>query len=200
MESSTKVATGIWVGQSVGDADINDFYTQGHNVPEHPLLPRQRDPGGRGQPLRQCSFPAPAQTLLKQSYSNLPNVVGQTVDQATQTLQDAGFSVSVGAAVPSNLPPDQVAAQDPGPGQVMTGSTITISPSNGQGNTVPNVVGMTMGDAANTLQKAGFQAAKGSCTVGNGDDSGTVSTSAPAANTVAPKGSTVTLNYVKKVC
>jgi len=59
---------------------------------------------------------------------------------------------------------------------------------------------MTMGDAANALKAAGFQAAKGTCTPGNGDDSGTVSATNPAAGTAAPKGSSVTLNYVKKNC
>jgi beta-lactam-binding protein with PASTA domain len=102
--------------------------------------------------------------------------------------------------VQSNLPTDQVAQQDPGPGQVVTGSTITISPSNGQGVAVPNVVGKTLPDAAAALSSAGFQAVKGACTPGNGDDSGTVSATNPAAGTAAPKGSSVTLNYVKKNC
>ncbi|MBS1907206.1 MAG: transglycosylase domain-containing protein [Actinobacteria bacterium] len=201
MASSTGSTTGVWVGQANGDiVDINDFYTKDTNVPNiRYYLSRQilttadeLFPGG--------AFPDPQQSALKQSYTNLPSVVGMTVDQATQTLEGAGFSVSVGAAVSSNLPTDQIAQQDPGPGQVVTGSTITISPSNGQGASVPNVVGMTMGDAANALKQAGFQAAKGTCTVGNGDDSGTVSATNPAAGTAAPKGSSVTLNYVTKNC
>jgi len=200
MASSTASTTGIWVGQASGNVVIDDFETQGTSV-NNIRYGLGRDiltaadslfPGG--------DFPSPNQSALKQSYTNLPSVVGMTVDQATQTLQGAGFSVSVGAAVQSNLPTDQVAQQDPGPGQVVTGSTITISPSNGQGATVPNVVGMTMGDAANALKAAGFQAAKGTCTPGNGDDSGTVSATNPAAGTAAPKGSSVTLNYVKKNC
>ncbi|MFD6700832.1 MULTISPECIES: transglycosylase domain-containing protein [unclassified Microbacterium] len=200
MASSTGSTTGVWVGQANGDLDINDFYTKDTNVPNiRYYLSRQilttadeLFPGG--------AFPDPQQSALKQSYSNLPSVIGMTVDQATQTLEGAGFSVSVGAAVQSNLPTDQVAQQDPGPGQVVTGSTITISPSNGQGASVPNVVGMTMGDAANALKTAGFQAVKGTCTPGNGDDSGTVSATNPVAGTAAPKGSSVTLNYVKKNC
>ncbi|MGN8026488.1 transglycosylase domain-containing protein [Microbacterium sp. 22242] len=200
MMSSTKVATGIWVGQSTGFENIYDFYTKDNNVPNIRYYLGKAIQGEADSLFGGDAYPPPTQTLLKQSYSSLPNVVGQTVDQATQTLQNAGFSVSVGAAVPSNLPTDQVAAQDPGPGQVVTGSTITISPSNGQGTAVPNVVGMTLGDAATALQKAGFQAAKGTCTPGNGDDSGTVSASDPAANSIAPKGATVTLNYVKKNC
>ncbi|GAA4486337.1 penicillin-binding protein [Microbacterium panaciterrae] len=200
MMSSTKIATGIWVGQSTGLANIYEFYTKDNNVPNIRYYLGKAIQGEADSLYGSDAFPPPVQSLLKQSYSNLPSVIGQTVDQATQTLEGAGFSVSVGAAVPSNLPTDQVAAQDPGPGQVVTGSTITISPSNGQGSTVPNVVGMIMADAASALQKAGFQAAKGTCTPGNGDDTGTVSASSPAANTVAPKGSTVTLNYVKKNC
>ncbi len=200
MESSTRVATGVWVGQSTGDVDINDFSTQGTDVPNIRYALGREIQGAADELYGSDDFPPPTQTLIKQSYTNMPSVIGMTVDQATQTLEGVGFSVSVGPAVASNLPTDQIAAQDPGPGQVVTGSTVTISPSNGQASAVPNVVGMTMGDAANALQKAGFQAAKGSCAIGNGDDTGTVSASAPAANTVAPKGSTVTLNYVKKIC
>ncbi|VXB92862.1 Multimodular transpeptidase-transglycosylase [Microbacterium sp. 8M] len=200
MSSSTTSTTGVWVGQASGDVNINDFYTQDIGVPNirYPLSKAilsaadELFPGG--------SFPDPIQSQLKQSYTNLPNVVGMTVDQATQTLEGVGFSVSVGAPVQSNLPTDQVAQQDPGPGQVVTGSTITISPSNGQGATVPNVVGMTMGDAANALKTAGFQAVKGACTPGNGDESGTVTATNPAAGTAAPKGSSVTLNYTTKNC
>ncbi|MBS1698458.1 MAG: transglycosylase domain-containing protein [Actinobacteria bacterium] len=200
MASSTASTVGIWVGQASGDVDINQFETQDTSV--------QNIRYGLGRDLLSAadslfpgdSFPDPQQSALKQSYSNLPNVVGMSIDQATQTLEGAGFSVSVGGAVQSNLPTDQVAQQDPGPGQVVTGSTITISPSNGQGVSVPNVVGMVMGDAANALKTAGFQAVKGTCTTGNGDDSGTVSATSPAAGTAAPKGSSVTLNYVKKNC
>ena len=200
MASSTTSTTGVWVGQASGDVDINDFSTQDIDVPNirYPLskaILRAADefaPGG--------DFPSPVQSQLKQSYTALPSVVGQTVDQARQTLEGAGFSVVVGPAVQSNLPTDQVAQQDPGPGQVVTGSTVTISPSNGQGTTVPNVVGMTMGDAATALQKAGFQAAKGTCTPGAGDDSGTVSATNPAAGTAVAKGSSVSLNFTKPNC
>jgi len=200
MVSSTAATTGIWVGQALGDVVIDDFETQGYSVNNirYPLGSEIMGAADRLFPGE--AFPDPQQSALKQSYTNLPSVIGMTVDQATQTLEGAGFSVSVGAPVSSNLPTDQVAQQDPGPGQVVTGSTITISPSNGQGASVPNVVGMTMGDAANALKQAGFQAVKGTCTVGNGDDSGTVSATNPAAGTSAPKGSSVTLNYVTKTC
>ncbi|WP_336628813.1 MULTISPECIES: transglycosylase domain-containing protein [unclassified Microbacterium] len=200
MASSTASTTGIWVGQADGNVDINDFYTHDTNVPDIRYYLGRQILGAADELFPAGDFPSPQQSALKQSYTNLPSVIGMTVDQATQTLEDAGFSVSVGAAVQSNLPADQVAQQDPGPGQVVTGSTITISPSNGQGVAVPNVVGMTMGDAANALKTAGFQATKGTCTPGNGDDSGTVSATVPAAGTAAPKGSSVTLNYMKKNC
>ncbi|MFB7844983.1 transglycosylase domain-containing protein [Microbacterium sp. NPDC056052] len=200
VDSSTAATTAVWVGQANGDADIYNFYSHDVNVPDIRYGLSRQITAAADELFPGGAFPDPSQSLLKQSYTNLPSVVGMTVDQATQTLEGAGFSVSVGPAVQSNLPTDQVAQQDPGPGQVVTGSTITISPSNGQGASVPNVVGMTMGDAANALKAAGFQAAKGTCTPGNGDDSGTVSATSPAAGTAAPKGSAVTLNYVKKNC
>ncbi|MBS1674168.1 MAG: transglycosylase domain-containing protein [Actinobacteria bacterium] len=200
VDSSTAATTAVWVGQAQGDADIYDFYSHDVNVPDIRYGLSRQITAAADELFPGGAFPDPSQSLLKQSYTNLPNVVGMTVDQAKQTLADAGFSVSVGAAVSSNLPTDQVAQQDPGAGQAATGATVTISPSNGQGATVPNVVGMTMGDAANALKQAGFQAAKGTCTQGNGDDSGTVSATVPGAGTPAAKGSSVTLNYVTKNC
>ncbi|MDQ4214384.1 penicillin-binding protein [Microbacterium capsulatum] len=201
IESSTKVVTAVWVGQSIGDVDINDFDSNGNNVPYIRFYLGKAIQGAADSLFSGSKFPDPAQNLLKQSYTNLPSVIGQTIDQATQTLQGAGFSVTVGPAVASNLPTDQVAAQDPGPGQVATGSVVTISPSNGQGTAVPtDLVGKSLTDAATELQKLGFQAAKGACTPSGKDDNGTVTATTPAGGTFAPKGSVVALNYSAKNC
>ena len=52
----------------------------------------------------------------------VPNVDGMTVDQATQTLQQAGFQVTVNQVGP---PTQQVFHYSPG-GQAPQGTTITI--------------------------------------------------------------------------
>ncbi|HEX5332523.1 MAG TPA: transglycosylase domain-containing protein [Cellulomonas sp.] len=64
----------------------------------------------------------------------VPNVVGQSVDAATATLQGAGFKVSVAPdQIASTVPAGSVAAQSPGAfAKATKGSVITLQLSNGQ--------------------------------------------------------------------
>src|SRR5690606_548658 len=101
-------------------------------------------------------FPRPDNNLIRRVLTELPNVVGMSVDEARATLEGRGFPVKIGAPVDSDKPANIVAAQDPAAGQVAAGTTITISPSNGQGSTVPDVRGKRPSDAVTELQKAGF--------------------------------------------
>ncbi len=60
------------------------------------------------------SSPSPDNDLIKVQLTDLPNVVGQTIEQATKTLTDAGFTVEVGGPVDSDQPAGVVGAQNPG--------------------------------------------------------------------------------------
>lgn len=63
---------------------------------------------------------------------SVPDVTGQSLDAARQTLEGAGFSVTVGGARPSSVPAGSVAEQSPGAGSTArSGSTVTIYPSTG---------------------------------------------------------------------
>jgi beta-lactam-binding protein with PASTA domain len=147
-----------------------------------------------------AKFPAPDQDLLKTVMVDLPNVVGMTQDQATQTLQDAGFDVQVGQPVPSNLPQNTVAAQNPGAGKAASGSTVTISLSTGTGGTIPaDIIGKKLSDAQAELQQAGFTKVNAQCVAVPGGQ-GTVLTSDPAPGTSADTSQTVNLTYQKDKC
>lgn len=87
----------------------------------------------------------------------MPNVVGQTIDQARGTLEGAGWQVAVGEAVNSDQPTNIIVQQNPS-GQAPAGSVITINPSNGQAATVPDVSGQNPAVAAGALNAAGFSA------------------------------------------
>ena len=87
---------------------------------------------------------------------DLPSVIGMSVDQATSTLNAAGFEVNVGEAVDSADAEGIVAAQNPGAGRVSGGTTVTINPSNGQGIAVPDVGGKQLDKAISDLRGAGF--------------------------------------------
>jgi beta-lactam-binding protein with PASTA domain len=137
---------------------------------------------------------------MRPTQVDLPNVVGMTQDQATQTLQDAGFDVQVGQPVSSNLPKNTVATQSPGAGRASSGATVTISLSSGTGSTVPaNIIGMNLSDAQAALQQAGFTKVNAQCVATPGGQ-GTVLTSDPAPGTPADTSQTVNLTYQKDKC
>ncbi|MDN3497320.1 transglycosylase domain-containing protein [Planococcus sp. APC 4015] len=197
VESSTRVATAVWVGQSIGEANV---FRQG--------LQNKRYTIARGvQSIANAfyggtAFAKPDTNLTKVVLTDLPSVVGQTVDAATRTLTDAGFEVSVGAPVDSTEVEGLIASQNPGAGKIGSGSLITIYPSNGQGLTIPSVSG-SLADAKNTLRSAGFSDVKdGTCSEDgslNPNDQRATSVY-PAAGTVANRGAALTVNYSARDC
>ncbi|HKP06707.1 MAG TPA: PASTA domain-containing protein, partial [Microbacterium sp.] len=147
-------------------------------------------------------FASPDSELTKQVLTELPNVVGKSVDEATKILTDAGFTVEVGAPVDSDQPAGVVAAQNPGAGKVAGGTTVTINPSNGEGVTVPNVSGSTLDDAKKALRSAGFgNVGDGTCTA---DASLGAQTKAgatnPAAGAVVNRNTSITVDYSAAIC
>ncbi|WP_235201401.1 PASTA domain-containing protein [Microbacterium sp. CH12i] len=156
IESSTKATTAVWVGRWDGQASLWNEYYDGNALQNVRYYIAQDQQRAANDLLGGDDFPSPANDLTRQVLTDLPNVVGQTVEQATQTLESEGFSVNVGAPVDSDQPANIVAAQDPAAGRVAGSATITISPSNGQGGTVPNVVGDARNAAQQKLAAAGF--------------------------------------------
>ena len=192
IESSTKVATAVWVGRWDGQANI---YRQRADTGY--LLNEMRYPLARAAQAAANSaypgdaFPRPDDKLVRQVMSSVPSVVGMTVDEATSTLEAAGFSVSVGSAVDSDKATNIVAAQDPS-GQAAGGATITISPSNGQGATVPDVTGQDPTAAGAALVGAGFASIDfaGGCSAPGAK----VTSTSPAANTAANRSTKISVS------
>ena len=85
----------------------------------------------------------------------VPTVTNQTLNTARTVLQNDGFSVSV-LNVTNNKPAGIVIGQDPqGNDKAKEGSTVTLTVSQGPGNTtVPSVVGRSQKDAQNALTRA----------------------------------------------
>ncbi|MEV7693322.1 transglycosylase domain-containing protein [Microbacterium sp. NPDC089189] len=197
IESSTRVVTAAWVGTTEGAGDVWGYGLQNVRYTLAETVQRAADalyPAG--------PFPDPAPNLTKRVLKDLPNVIGMPIAQAQTTLEQAGFSVTVGDPVDSDASTDVVAAQTPGAGQVAGGTTVTINPSNGQGGTIPNVSG-TVQQAQAQLAQAGFaNVALGACTSDgslNGNDTRVTSTS-PAAGTAVNKSSQIQLNYSRQAC
>ncbi len=78
------------------------------------------------------AFPTVSSEQLYGKQVSVPYVVGQPQDQATQTLQGAGFNVQVSPnQVQSTVPAGSVASQSP-TGTATAGSTVTLVISSGQ--------------------------------------------------------------------
>jgi len=203
IESSTKVATATWAGNVQGGGDIFKTYNaSGVRLSDIRYRITRDVQGAANAAYGGDRFAAPDSELTKQVLTDLPNVVGQTVEQATKTLEDAGFTVGVGDPVDSNQPAGVVGAQNPGPGKVAGGTTVTINPSNGEGIAVPDVSGRTLDDAKKALRGAGFgNVGDGTCTVdaNAGAQSRSTATS-PGAGSVVNRNTSITVDYVAANC
>ena len=121
----------------------------------------------------------------------VPNVVGQTQEQADDTLSQQGFVV-VPQQEENDAPEGQVFAQDPAANsQAAEGSTVTIKVSSGPGTVaVPDVTGQSESDARNALNGFNVQTSQ---EASNDVEEGKVIRTDPGAGTQVEPGSTVTL-------
>lgn len=202
VESSTKVTTAVWVGNVEEEATLYKRYYNRVELAQlrhkiAPVIQRAANAVYGGD-----EFPRANTNLVRKVLTDLPSVVGQTVDQATATLTEAGFEVMVGAPVDAPEAEGIIVRQDPGAGQVAEGTTVTISPSNAQGVALPDITGQRADQALSALRGAGFSSvALGTCTVdAAAGKQGAVTTTDPAANTVTNRNASITVNYSKDVC
>ena len=150
---------------------------------------------------------------------SVPDVVGTTSSEATQTLQDAGFEVNV-VAVPSDRPSGQVVAQNPASGSDATeGSTVRINVAQEAAETttpattettpsttteppattappepasVPDVVGQELAEGARAFADQGLKIAVQY--VPSNEAAGRVVAQAQPAGTERKRGDTVQIN------
>jgi serine/threonine-protein kinase len=149
------------------------------------------------------AFDPPAGTQLKRGGTvkvsvskghapvTVPNVVGQSPDAATATLQQLGFQVARAEGRSAAVAPGQVMAVSPGPadGKQDYGKTVTITVSVGVPQvTVPDVTDQGKDAAVAALQAAGLKVEVQTFIAGN-----RVYRQNPAGGTVVDQGSTVTV-------
>jgi beta-lactam-binding protein with PASTA domain/predicted Ser/Thr protein kinase len=122
----------------------------------------------------------------------VPDVVGKQATDAVAALTEQGLKANV-VRIPSAKDAGTVTGQFPKAGtRLVKGERVRINVSNGPKPVgVPPVVGVTYDQAAATLQGAGFAVARRD--VDSNDPKDVVVHMDPAANTLAAKGSTVTL-------
>jgi eukaryotic-like serine/threonine-protein kinase len=124
----------------------------------------------------------------------VPSVIGEQLNLARKEILDAGFSVDV-IKVQSSKQADTVIGEDPAPeSKADKASTVTLSVSQGLGNTaVPSVLGLTVSQATKALRRASLKVThivpESSTQFKTGEATGTN----PGAGRSVPAGAGVTL-------
>jgi eukaryotic-like serine/threonine-protein kinase len=125
----------------------------------------------------------------------IPDVRGQSVNDATNTLSGAGFTGTIQQRqeASNEVPEGQVIGTEPPAGeQAAANATITLVVSSGPGQVgVPNVVGLSEDNARAQLQ--GFEVQTRDQDVNDPNQDGQVLSQNPTAGAQVDQGSTITL-------
>lgn len=135
-----------------------------------------------------------ALTVSKGTPVEVPDVTGESVEDARAELEDAGLKVRIAEErISSEFDRGEVAQQSPGEGQeAAKGDTITLTISKGPEMVeVPDVVGNSVDVARQQLEAAGFQVEEDRGLIGLFGDE--VKKQSVKGGKTAPKGSTITL-------
>jgi serine/threonine-protein kinase len=182
-----------------GEPPTGSWQSDAYPVPDEPLPPAEpREDSWRGVlamvlVLLVIGGGILAYFLTRPEKVNVPDVVGQQLASATAVLRNEGFEVSIDR-VTSDAPKDRVLREDPQPSsEVDKGSTISLTVSDGPGqSTIPLVEGQTRSAAARRLREAGFRVRfdeRASDTI----PEGRVVATLPDAGAQIDKGSVVTV-------
>ncbi|HEX6595451.1 MAG TPA: Stk1 family PASTA domain-containing Ser/Thr kinase, partial [Acidimicrobiales bacterium] len=124
----------------------------------------------------------------------VPNVVGQRLAAARDTLEDAGFTVTTRDEPDDDAPQGEVTAQSPRARErAPRGSAVQLTVSSGRARVqVPSLFNVPESEAASQLRDLGFDVER-VLTADASVASGRVVRTEPGAGTPLEKGSTVTL-------
>ncbi|WEO78015.1 transglycosylase domain-containing protein [Cryobacterium sp. SO2] len=190
--ASTKVATVVGVVTVTGDKNQRQTYfdsgqaaTARHRMWPDIMSVANAKYGGD-------DFAEASTNVIRGAQVSIPDVRGQSVDDATDALEGAGFNVVDGGATDSELPAGTVARTDPaGGGTASLGDTVTLYSSSGNQVLLPDVVGDTLEQAKKSLSD--FNVVTSDQAVTDADQNNKVISMTPSSDTAATKGSTVTL-------
>lgn len=127
--------------------------------------------------------------------ADVPSVTGESLEQATQTLKDAGFEVgTVDYVFDEKMPADSVISQMPREGTHQErGSKVALTVSQGvEQVVVPDLANMTANEARSELQKKGLKYEGGPAEHSDTVAENRVLRQSPAAGEKVNKGATVT--------
>jgi beta-lactam-binding protein with PASTA domain/predicted Ser/Thr protein kinase len=126
---------------------------------------------------------------------NVPNVVGQPLEEARATLEALDFTVETTFEENPDFEDGEVVSQDPeGNTDAEKGSTVELTVSNGEPVVqIPNVVGFTEEDARSALGDAGFTNIRTELVFDEDTAVGSVVEQDPAGGQEAPLSADITL-------
>lgn len=212
--SSSTNALAIWVGNIVGTVNLGKLSLPGgngatarHRIFQPVMKALNAQFGG-------APYADPPSSLLAGQGAVVPNVVGQTQEQAKNLIESLGFAYAYGGEVDSKLATGLVASMDPGAGNtVPKGSTVTVYSSNGAGVEMPDVTRKpgggyyTFGEAKSALGFSGSVSescsplpAKANPSDPDDPTAGKVVASNPAAGADLLPSTQVTLTVAKYNC
>ncbi|WP_059010131.1 Stk1 family PASTA domain-containing Ser/Thr kinase [Streptomyces specialis] len=130
----------------------------------------------------------------------VPDVVGQSPDEAMRELENAGFEPVEGDARPCETDEGTVCATDPEAGtEADRGSTVTVIVSEGPETVeIPDVTGQDYEDAEAELEELGFQV-KREDEETDAEDPGTVLDQDPNGGEEAETGTEITLTVAAEI-
>ncbi len=128
----------------------------------------------------------------------VPNVLGQEQSVAEQTLQDAGFEVTVKQDYSDSVDAGLVMSQSPeGDTLAASGSTVEITISQGsrpaETVTVPDLTNMTVDEATEVLARYNLSIASGNPVYDDDVEVGLIAQQSPTSGSTVEVGSTVTI-------
>jgi serine/threonine-protein kinase len=141
--------------------------------------------------------------FLSRGDIEVPDLAGQTVDEATVTLTDAQLvlgEVTYNENYPDGVSEGTIFQQDPEAGKMVDASaTVDVVVAGSELSEVPDVTGMTEAEAVVAIRDAGFDLGGTESDFSAEFDAGTVYDQNPKGGTEAPVGAPITIFVSKGV-
>lgn len=149
---------------------------------------------GAYQLLRPKPVP-PAATVATDQPIAAPNLIGKSKSDAAAALTAAGLKANAKTEYSDNTPEGEVFRQDPDVlSKLQPGDTVTFWISKGKSTfLMPDVVGSSLNDAKTAIRNAGFAGNFQITSENSSDPKGQVTSSDPAAETIAKRSDKITL-------
>ncbi len=188
--TTTEVATAVWVGNVTGRVSMLRYPSGSslrHEIFRPVMAAVNASYGG-------SAFPAPPARLQTGSGVQMPDLAGQTQEQAKALLEGLGFRYELGGSVNSALAEGLVTGSNFAPGTLLArGMTVKVTISLGNLISLPNVVGMDAEDAVDELNDAGFTNTANVCSeIPPEEEGGDPSLDGKVTAQNPPGGSTIT--------